>query len=238
MTTIAALMLGMAGLAVADDGSVGVSPAPKVVQEVGVTDAVYEPTRWPIFGASSSDNEACANGLRTGLSGKYKSETHPEDYPPAEPRVILAKTLNLSQLGFGPYRGTSKIIVSWTVRAEGYQSIINPWSNSPRLCHPWHGTIEESFPGGELATVLYVNGAPRSGEFSMTFPTLGKGTNYNPGDPTITGSIVLTPEMFGKEFPETMTCEVRWINRTTGAQVKAPAFMRSMTFFLTPVTGQ
>ena len=86
--------------------------------------------------------------------------------------------------------------------------------------------------------MLYVNGAPRSGEFSMTFPTLGKGTNYNPGDPTITGSIVLTPEMFGKEFPETMTCEVRWINRTTGAQVKAPAFMRSMTFFLTPVTGQ
>lgn len=238
-----ALMSAMACLAgtplvAADQTSVGVSPAPKAVQAVGTTDVFYDPTRWPIFGPSSSDNEACANGLRTSLSGRDKHETHPAAYPPAVPKSILVKTIRFSGLGLGNYRRTANVLVSWTLRAEAYQVIINPWSNNPRLCHPWHGTITEDFPGGDLVSMLFVNDVQRSGEFSMTFPPLGSGTNTNPSDPTITGSVMLTPATFGGEFPDTLKCEIRWVNRTTGARVKSPANMRNMTLFVTPVAGQ
>jgi hypothetical protein len=216
-------------------GKTSVSPMPRVFQAVGTTDVFYEPTRWPKFGKSSSDNERCADNLRNNLSMKKKSETHPENFS-FNPRTIISKTINFKKDVGSAYKKTAKIIVAWTVRVEAYQSIINPWTNNPRLCHPWHGTIYEDFPGGDVQTSLYVNGKQVGGNANMTFPPLGTGKNVNPSDPTITGSVTLTPQDLGGEFPDELTFEVKWMNDTFGAQVKSPAYMRNMTIFVLPIS--
>lgn len=217
----------------AQQGSVGVSPMPKVLQapvSAVNTDVVYDPTRWPMFGAASSDNQTCAAHLKNDLSGQSKGNYAPQ--------TVMSQALDIGQIAGDAYRTTAKVIVTWTLRVEAYQVMINPWT-PVRLCSPWHGTIQEDFPGGEVASMLYVNGKQMGNEATMTFPALGSGSNTNASDPTITGSVALTAADFGGTFPSgPLNVEIRWINRTIGAQVKTPAYMRNMTIFIDPVTNQ
>jgi len=205
---------------------VSVSPAPKVINVVGDTAASYAPTTWPEFGASVSDNESCASGLRA-MSGKYKSGI-------PTPKVIMSKAVGFEQLGLSRYKTTAKVIVSWTVRIEAAQVFINPWTSG--LCSPWHGTIEENFPGGEVDTMLYLNGKKVGNTATMTFPSLGKGSNTNISDPTITNSVTLSPSDFANgQIPAAFELDIRWVNKTIGSSITAPAFMRNMTIFIIPV---
>jgi hypothetical protein len=67
----------------------------------------------------------------------------------------------------------------------------------------------------------------------MTFPALGSGSNSNPSDPTVTGSVTLTPADFGGTFPSgPIPVAVMWVNQTIGSQIVAPSFMRTMTVFV------
>ncbi|HVE11910.1 MAG TPA: hypothetical protein VNI01_00830 [Elusimicrobiota bacterium] len=235
MKTKNSLALGLvllAGAAAASDqSSVGVSPAPKAIQMVGTTDVWYEPTRYPNFANPVADNMACGIHLVNDVSGTYRVPA------PPTPLNVLSKTISFSNLGLGSYRKTASIMVSFTLRAEAYQSApINPWTNNPRLCSPWHGSIDSVFPGGDVVSMLYVNNTKFGRDFSMTFPPLGAGSTTNVSDPTITGSVTLKPSDFGGQFPDSMTFDVRWQNLTVGARAKTPAYMRNMTIFITPVT--
>ena len=234
MKTIMALVFAMslAGNLAAEkggNGSVAVSPPPKVIQAVSKADFNYEPTRWPMFTGDSSDNHGCAENLRINYSGKLKNGTAPQ-------RSILNASVNFNKDIGEAYKKTAKIIVTWTVRVEAYTQAINLWTNNPRLCHPWHGTSYQSFPGGDVTTALYANGVKQGSDIAMTFPALGSGSNYNASDPTITGSVTLTPASFGGDFPKDIQLDIRLANDTVGSSVKVPAYMSTMTAFVLPIT--
>ena len=239
MKTLLALVvaLAFAGNLAAEkggNGSVAVSPPPKVIQAVSKADFNYEPTRWPIFTSFQTDNPSCANKLKA-WSGLKLSDT---GYSAAKSaRSILNAKINFKQDIGDAYKKTAKVIVTWTVRVEAYTVIINPWS-SPygRLCSPWHGTSNESFPGGDITTSLSANGVKKGADVAMTFPALGGGSNSNPSDPTITGSVTLTPADFGGEFPQVIQLDVNLLNDTIGSSVKVPAYMSTLTAFVLSIT--
>ena len=209
--------------------------APKILSVIGTSDAEYPSTRWPNFYKSSSDNPTCAAKLRDETSLTRKSGYNGTQY-----KTILSKTVNFENEGLGQYRKSAKFLISWTVRVEGRSVIVNPWKAG--LCHPWHGTSYQSFPGGDVFSRLYINGSVKkpssAGDFSsiarMTLPAGRAGDNVNPSDPTHTGSAVISPEDFGGEFPNVMKIEVRWYNDTC-MEITTPKNMRNLVVTIIPM---
>lgn len=176
-----------------------------------------------------------------------------EDLDENEYQLIpgLAGTIKSSK----GYQNITKILLTWTVRVEGYKRLLAVW---PFLCHPHHGTSYQSFPAGQLKTRLYVrskasgNGVkdadtklyeedkfvPVGQIAEMTVPSAGKGKVSNIGDPTITGSYALSPSDFseGRVSPE-IDFEVRWYNETS-MRIKSPANQRNLIATVFPVTNQ
>ncbi|MBI3298158.1 MAG: hypothetical protein HYZ75_08345 [Elusimicrobia bacterium] len=226
---LAAALLYTGTPAAAQQSAANASPTPVSLNVQGVGLATYGVTTYPKFGASTSDNEACANGLRQNVSGTFL------DGEP-EPRAILAKKVGFSSLGLKAYNKTAKVIISWTARIEAQKGpVVNPWTNRPRLCHPWHGTIESIFPGGDVELRLYVDGVPVGRNAVMTFPAMGTGSSVNISDPTITSSVTLSAADFkAKRIPDSFQVELRWVNRTIGSSISSEADFRSMTILIVP----
>ena len=218
---IAVLLLTIvsgSGTSLFSQAEVSVSPTPVTISVTGNTDASYGVTTWPIFGHSASNNEACANSVRA-MSGKLKHTTHPRggSYPEAEPQTIISKTIDIPALGLGNYKKSAAITVSWTVRIEAEKKVVEVW---PELCSPWKGTMDETFPGGDVDTMLYVNDKKAGNTAIMTFPSLGSGQS-TVSDPTLTNSVTLRAADFAKgELPDKIKLEIKWMNKTIGATIR------------------
>lgn len=149
------------------------------------------------------------------------------------------------------YRKKAGIMVTWTVRVEGSQT--EAYNIQNNLCSgTWDGTSYQSFPGGEVKTKLYAisgkgtayeKAVPLGPEACMTIPDGGKTKVTEeyvppspPGDPTHTGSYLITPDDFDGLLPSTLDLEIRWKNETC-QQLTSPANMRSMIVTLMPEAG-
>jgi len=203
---------------------------PKVVSYVGDTKMTYEATRWPDFYDYSSDNPTCGDYLRDTLSLTRKDGFDGKQY-----RKIMDYTVSLADYGLEDYSGTMKVLITWTVRVEGHKEKVNIWNEDPakRLCHPWHGTSYQNFPGGDVTTRLYINGSQYGEDFKITIPDAGQSTDVNISDPTQTGSEILTADYFGGEFPEVFTVTVKWYNDTC-MDIVSPEDMRNLIITVMP----
>ncbi|MDD4954659.1 MAG: hypothetical protein PHP17_01275 [Candidatus Omnitrophica bacterium] len=147
-------------------------------------------------------------------------------------------------------RKTANLLITWTVRVEAYKHCGNNNNRCaaagndycdggayrvwPDLCDTWHGTTNQSFPGGEVKTALFVNGAQKGAETIMTVPDGGVTSSYQPSDPTHTGSFLLTADNFsGGILPESIDISVKWYNDTS-MQIKSPAKMRNLIVTVVP----
>jgi hypothetical protein len=151
------------------------------------------------------------------------------------------------------YRKKAGILVTWTVRIEGSQT--EAYKVQDNLCSgTWDGTSYQSFPGGEVKTKLFVSSGKGTAyektkdygpEACMTIPDGGKTEIKEkkkvplppPGDPTHTGSYLITPADFNGLLPATLDFEIRWKNETC-QQLTSPAKMRSMIITLMPDAEQ
>jgi len=145
------------------------------------------------------------------------------------------------------YRNTAKLLVTWTVRIEGYSK---SYSINPELCTKWYGTVTEKFPEGIAKTALYVNGIKMGNEVTMEIPAVESRivkelpppppvTVTGGGDPTLVGSYVLTAADFPEgKFPETIELiEIRWKNETS-MDLVSPKGMRNMIINMLPITNK
>ncbi|MBU1112819.1 MAG: hypothetical protein KKH93_02950 [Candidatus Omnitrophica bacterium] len=128
----------------------------------------------------------------------------------------LSTAINFEILGLSQYKKTAKITINWTVRIEGSVHPEELWrKHDPWYCPGWTGKSYQRFPEGNAYTRLFVEGVARGSLATMTVPSAGEAvTGFKAVDPNITGSVVLTPDMFNGEFPEELNVEVKWYNDT------------------------
>ncbi len=238
---------------------------PQTSQVEGTTDAALGPAKYPLFYDYQSNDPTCGEYLKqqfkvqTGdendgvadsgmslapiyLKSKYSTNGFTggkqSDYvklPGLETACVIPEE----------YRKTAGILVTWTVRVEGSQP--GAYQPNDNFCaHGWAGTLYQSFPSGEVKTKLFVNTGcgtpyektePYGQEACMTIPDGGKSSASNPGDPTHTGSYLITPADFNGLLPSTLNIEIRWKNETC-QQIKSPANMRSMIVQIFPDAEQ
>ncbi len=234
----------MVSPALAEKAAMSVNPSPVTEQVLGTTEATLSPAKFPKF-ANEGDNAECKEYLEA-------------EYPDG---LSLAPICTVSKLGDGTqvgecqdyilipgmekasfevpeaYRKTATVLVTWTIRAEGYGT--DGYLISPQLCSSWHGTSEQSFPEDVVKTRLYVNDKLLGQDAVMTIPA-GKTTTVSQpapppaSDPTHTGSYLIKPGDFGGELPATLDIQLKWINETS-MKVVSPANMRSLLITLTPI---
>ena len=148
------------------------------------------------------------------------------------------------------YLQTSKVLFTWTVRVIGYKKTLAVW---PFLCHPHHGTSYQRFPAGQVKTRLYVKSGSSTNKVigadanddnyaalgqvaQLTIPSVGTSSLSNPGDPTISGSYLLTKDNFEKgNLPLTIEYKVRWYNESS-MRVMALKEQRNLVVMVIPVT--
>ena len=147
------------------------------------------------------------------------------------------------------YLQTSKVLFTWTVRVIGYKKTLAVW---PFLCADHHGTSYQRFPAGPAKTRLYVKGrstnkvkgavaadddyAALGQEAQLTIPSAGTSSISNPGDPTISGSFLLTKDDFEDgNLPTKIEYQVRWYNQSS-MRVMALKEQRNLVVMVIPVT--
>ena len=168
-------------------------------------------------------------------AGCGKIECGKEDYSVLELNSDNKHSIDMPK----GYRNITKVLFTWTVRIEGYAP-----------------TDYKRFNGGQVSTQLYMKGtssvvaknadtdgwAQLEPTADMTIPPVDGVTVYEPSDPTITGSRVVTKDDFeldakGKNrLPETITFKLMWKNETS-LVVKSPAEQRNVVVTLMPVTN-
>jgi len=273
MLVLAVVLAGYAlCLAETSTTKMAATPVPMQEQVVGKTEAEIRPTRYPSFFQDQSDNPNCgaylqaectdpecsdplANGMGNGVADSgltlaplwLRSAQNPTGTPALATKADFVLVPGLQKLGFtltSEHKNSSKVLVTWTVRIDGYAvAAYNPF---PSLCGVWHGTSSQTFPAGQAHTRLYVNGKTMGTTASMTIPPnpdIVKAVNPLPppprggGDPTLSGSCLLAREDFGGTFPDKMDLEVRWYNDTC-MRLISPANMRSLNITTMPITTQ
>ncbi|MDD2702438.1 MAG: hypothetical protein PHC33_00275 [Candidatus Omnitrophica bacterium] len=248
------------------DAEMAAVMTPQTTQVEGDTDATLGPAKYPLFYDYQSNDPTCGDYLKQ----QFKVQTGDEDDGIADSGMSLApiylkskystngytggekadyvKLPGLEMKGFvipDEYRKTAGILITWTVRVEGFQPAA--YQPNDNFCaHGWSGTLYQSFPAGEVRTSLFVTSGcgtdyeksePYGPEACMTIPDGGKSSASNPGDPTHTGSYLITPADFDGLLPSTLDFEIRWKNETC-QQIKSPANMRSMIVTLMPKAEQ
>jgi len=220
--------------------------APSLLQVVGDNDTSLGPTRYPEFYDYSSDNPTCGNYLKKssaegGLSlaplwtpSQYGNKSTALARDPGYTLIAGLQKNNFKVPG--RHKGTSKLLFTWTVRVEGYK--LNAYPVWPKLCHPWHGTSSQRFPGGQVLTQLYINGKPFGNPAALTIPDAGASTIFQPSDPTLTGScLVSRTDFLNGAFPDNMNIEIRWYNDTS-MKIVSPKDMRNLIITFVPITTQ
>jgi len=238
-----------------------VTDQPIITQMVGEGAVQLAPGRYPSFYSFTSDNPTCGNYLAaqyadtdsdgiadTGLSNApiwMRSKYTPTRGPAGSNlgwQTVLTKTVDIPER----FRKSANVLVTWTVRVEAAPGGAYVVKNA--LCTPWNGTSYQSFSGGPVKTHLFVNGAAKGQDISMTVPSLGASsvsiTERDPPppppvfwscDPTITGSYLIRPSDFASgEFPATLTLDVKWTNETNMI-INTPTRMRNIVVTVMPV---
>jgi len=163
------------------------------------------------------------------------------------------------------YRNIAKVLFTWTVRVVGNRpnecsrirkKELNGLAIWPLLCYRWHsGKITQDFSGGKVSTQLYIKGsgsikaefadgdgwAPLNPVAEMTVPAGPPGVVNEPGDPTITGSYIVTKDDFlnsdtGKDtLPPIIYFKLMWHNDSP-LVVESLANQRNVVAMLMPIT--
>lgn len=241
LVTMGVFWVGTTALWAQDTGtSMVAETAPEIITVEVSGPAEIPAYRWPQFEPVSDDNPACALWLKDKLS-----------MTPREPRVAypdnpvqttspgawvnipsLSTTVNVKP----EYRSSATVMITWTMRVEGEAENINPWTENGGWCHPWHGTINESFAGGLVSSQLFVgeNSQELGLPANLTLPDGGIVQSINIVDPTILGSYVIKPTDFpGNVFPATFNVQIKWRNDTC-MKVVSPEGFRSMVVTIVP----
>ncbi|MFA6281657.1 MAG: hypothetical protein WCY05_04045 [Candidatus Omnitrophota bacterium] len=226
---------------------------PQILQAVGEGDAELAPSRYPEFVNYESDNPTCGEYLKKQFNENAVTNDVSQDGMSLAPLWVKSKyrgdvktkgEVKKASYALIPglsyrynvppaYRKTANLLVTWTVRIEGYKT--EPYIIWPSLCDMWHGTSQQRFPGGEVKTALFINGGQKGQESVMTIPDGGVTTSYQPSDPTHTGSFLLTSASFSDgKFPETINIEVKWYNDTC-MKLLSPKKMRNLVITVVPV---
>ncbi len=234
------LVLVSTAIVWAADGATTMMPegAPQITMVSPSGATTMDAYRWPKFQGGSNDNVACANWLKNKLS---LTPRLPRVGYPNQPVITTNPSafgaiggLNTVVAVAEEYRGTATVMINWTVRVEGEATAINPWTGKGGWCHPWHGTIDESFVGGLVSTQLFVDEKPLGLPANMTLPDGGIVTSENKTDPTISGSYVIKPSDFaGNVFPATFKVTIKWQNDTC-MKIVSPNGFRSMVITMVP----
>ncbi len=235
--------------------------APRSIIFEGKDAAVLGPTRYPFFYKYSGNNKTCGeyfkrkwsdSGEKPGEAAKNGLSLAPLWLKSAygNGKAFLPKADYTSLPGLSgrvdipeAYRKSANVLFTWAVRIEGEKTAALP--ARPQLCTSWWGTTWQKYPAGEVNTALYVNGK-RKGQLSvMTMPEaagVSVSTQTPPpdppdppiiGDPTQTGSYVLTAEEFGGTFPASIDVDIRWYNDTS-MRITSPAGMRNLIVTIIP----
>jgi hypothetical protein len=223
------------------------APGPELINVTGQGEASIDPILYPEFYQSETDNPDCAEYLKTTLSGKRLDtpavcpSCAGESFADMMGRVGYITVPGLEARIEVPaeYRKTSKLMVTWTVRIEGYK--VDPYPVWPRLCHPWHGTSWQRFQPGEAKSALFVEKGgsliQASEDFVMTIPSAGSVSIHQPRDPTQTGTFLITAEFFGtEELPAEIYIQVRWANESS-MRIVSPGGARSLIVTIFPISG-
>jgi hypothetical protein len=206
---------------------------------------------------TGDEDDGIVNGTDSGMSLApiyLKSKSSTNGFTGGQ-KADYVKLPGLEMKGYKipeAYRKKAGILVTWTVRIEGQQT--EPYRIQNNLCSgTWDGTSYQSFPGGEVKTKLFITSGSGTAyaktkdygpEACMTIPDGGK-TKVSekyvppapPGDPTHTGSYLITPADFDGLLPASLDLEIRWKNETC-QQLTSPANMRSMIVTLMPEAEQ
>ncbi len=251
---VSLILFSVAGITFAQEkAQMAPDKGPQILQAVGEKSAELGPSRYPEFSGYQSDNPTCGEYLKKkfnesaiigdvsqeGMSlaplwvkSKYRRDANaPAAGKKAE--YVLVPGLTYTYDVPAAYRKTANLLITWTVRVEGYKT--DPYMIWPNLCNVWHGTSLQHFSGGEAKTALFVNGEQKGEEIIMTIPDGGVTSSYQPSDPTHTGSFLLTAESFANgELPETVKIEIKWYNDTC-MKLVSPAGMRNLIITVVPI---
>lgn len=198
---------------------------PMMFQATGGTEATLPAARYPQFSNPNSDNPTCGQYLVDSLSLAPISVNNAFT---AVPGLVL--TVDVPEVN----RKSSSLLITWTIRIVGMGIEINPW---PTLCSPWHGSINETFKGGQVYSQAYVekDGSflPVGSELGMTIPD-GNTLEANVvSDPTHTGSYLLKPAFFDGAFPGQVKIKIYWKNDTS-LKIFSKANFRNLIVTLIP----
>lgn len=226
----------LSGTTLTDTITMPAPQTPALIQLVGSGAIELGPSRYPEFYDFSSDNPTCGENLKKSHKDGGMSLA-----PLGPDAGQFVEVGGLTVLGFKvgeEYRNTAKLLFTWSIRVEGYKPDIGAYAIWPGLCSPWHGTSYQRFPGGEVKSMLYINGQPvtQCPAAALTIPDAGSASITQPRDPTLTGSCLITKEFFGGSFPATIDIMIKWQNDTC-LKIVSPTEMRSLVVTSIPVTS-
>ncbi len=228
--------------------------APVVKQFIGPDDSYLDPSLYPSFQNIQGDNLDCIRFLqaislqpRGGGTGQWE-ELITADPITIDPqyakkgRILITWTVRI--IGYPvtlPVFGTDEInLLPPALRSKMSQpklrNVINRLNRG--LCTWWHGSTNQYYAGGMTYGRVYTrlvdatSGRALSRDIVMTLPDGGTTTNVVVYDPTHSGSVLLTPEMYGGTFPSTFTFSVQWKN-SSPMLVFSEAGMRNIIITVT-----
>jgi len=203
---------------------------PKVFQVTPKTDATIAESRWMEFSNCKGESACCTTLGQKSLQ-----------YKKGAPNYEAVNGLELTIPVDETYRASGSILITWTIRVEGLAgTVINPWTSSPQLCSAWHGTITESFRGGQVYSRAYIDygsGYKAAGhDLGMTIPDGATITANFPSDPTHTGSYLLkAADAPNGVLPAQVKVKIYWKNDTSRKVVSKSGY-RSLIVTLLPTS--
>lgn len=210
LSLVLATLLCFSGLVFAGKTTDGLSSklegVPKVYQVTPNSAASLSASRWMKFSDCAGESSCCST--MAALSLQYIS---------GAPQFTAIPGLTYDVPVDKAFRATGSILITWTLRIEGQAGgIINPWGS---ICSVWHGTVTETFKGGDVYSRAYVDtgsGYQAVGQIAkMTIPDGGGGTSTNVYDPTHSGSFLIKAADIVGGFPATVKVKIYWKNDTS-----------------------
>lgn len=248
LVLISLLLMSTAGFA-GDTMKADLGQGPTLAQLSGTADAILNPTRFPSF-YKSQPMDGCAQYLKKAydqggfteaplwVNSKFTGRGAQLSGQPAYVTIPgLSGGVEIPE----KYRKTSKILITWTVRIEGFKT--SAYSLKPLCGLNWYGHSWQRYPDGDAITQAWVNGKQYGSDVAMTVPASADISHIQhrrppppppSSDPTLTGSVMLTKDDFdGYELPATVNVEIKWYNDTC-MTLKSPANMRNVIIAVIP----
>ena len=196
-------------------------------------DRTLPAARWMEFTECKGETACCTK--LSNISLTLKSGTEPV-FSAIDGMVVKISIDDL-------YQASGSILITWTLRVEGNESTetsISPWKN---ICSSWHGTVVETYRGGQVYSQAYVsvdgtNYKAVGQQLGMTIPDGTTVTNITTHDPTHTGSYLLkaSDSIFSDgKLPATVWIKIYWANDTSRPIISKEGY-RSLVVTLLPTS--